>query len=85
MLVSMAVRLFCRKKIPMYPKIIDIFQTPPHPHLNQKMGTAIRRILSELLSQFWGGSLPFFVPVFLDSNRGAGKTLILGHIGRFSG
>ena len=25
--------------------------------------------------------MPFFVPVFLDSNRGAGKTLILGHIG----
>ena len=81
MLVSMAVRLFCRKKIPMYPKIIDIFQTPPHPHLNQKMGPTIRRILSELLSQFRGWSLPFFVPVFLDSNRGAGKTLILGHTG----
>ena len=45
---------FGKKRLPMYPKIIDIFQTSPHPHFNQKMGTAIRRILSELLLQFWG-------------------------------
>ena len=45
---------FGKKRLPVYPKIIDISQTSPHPKLNQKIGTAIRSILSKLLLQFWG-------------------------------
>ena len=38
-------------ELPMYPETIDIFRIHPRPDLNQKLETAIRRMLSERSSQ----------------------------------